>query len=321
MSARVSVVIPAFDEAANIARTVRSVFEHVPARALAEVVVCDHGSGDGTRELAAAAGAQVHVWHDGTIAAQRNRGAELTTGEVLLFLDADTTLTAEWAEAIGEVLDRFDRGDALVTGSHPAPPRGGGLLARHWFANLSHGASSRHLGSAHLLIGRRTFDAIGGFDASLRTGEDFDLCVRATESGATVAADPRLLAIHHDFPATLRDFVRREAWHGIGNFQSWQMVRASPVAMATVLFAGLHLAVPVLALVSPRRLGLPIATIAALCAASSAAKFRRAPASTIAINSGIFYFYYLGRSLALARALRARLRSLIPPAAGEAPTA
>lgn len=47
---RVSVVIPAFNEAGNIGRLVEETFEVVPADRLGEVIVVDDGSGDGTRE-------------------------------------------------------------------------------------------------------------------------------------------------------------------------------------------------------------------------------------------------------------------------------
>ena len=294
---KLSFIIPAFNEAENIGRTVESVFEQVPSDALAEVIVCDHGSADSTVAIATAAGAQVHVWEDGTIAEQRNRGARLATGEVLVFLDADTSLTREWALALPLLMADMASAPERVTGSHVLPPRNGSRLERLWFTPIARAADPRHLGSAHLIFSRTHFEAIGGFDASLETGEDFEICVRAVANGSTVVAEPSLLAIHHDFPKTVRAFMKREAWHGRGNFASWTMFRSSPVGPATVIFLGLHLSAPFMG----RWSVLPIAGIAGLCLASSFRKFAGEPLALRLHNAGVFYFYYWGRTGALVR--------------------
>lgn len=90
----VTVIIPTRDETLHIARCVDS------ARALGRVVVVDCGSVDGTREIAAAHGAEVveHAWEGH--AGQKNwalRELDLTT-EWVLFLDADEYLTPEAVE-------------------------------------------------------------------------------------------------------------------------------------------------------------------------------------------------------------------------------
>ena len=312
-----SFIIPAFNEAEHIARTVRSVFQAVPAEQLADVIVCDHGSTDGTTAIARAEGAAVHTWTDGTIAAQRNRGAALATGDVLVFLDADTALSAEWADALPTLFERLTDDPTLLTGSHPTPPSPGTWLERHWFAQISAVDHARHLGSAHLVMTRAHFEAIGGFDATLVTGEDFELCTRAVTHGSTIEVNHALVAVHHDFPKSLAAFVAREAWHGRGNFASVEMALSSPVSVATIGFAALH----GVALASLRRRRVPVVAmtgIAGLCVASSLYKFRRAPKSTQAINAGVFYFYYLGRSAALTRAVAEAVSDVAGEAAVEA---
>ena len=82
---RLSVVIPAIDEQEHIAATVACALEG----GAAEVVVADGGSTDGTRELAARAGALVIEAPRGR-ARQMNAGALHASGDALLFLHADT---------------------------------------------------------------------------------------------------------------------------------------------------------------------------------------------------------------------------------------
>ena len=86
-----SVIIPALNAAADLPGTLAAL-----GGASAEVLVVDGGSGDGTREVAAAAGAQV-------LTAPRGRGGQLEAGVAaarqpwLLLLHADTRLGPDWA--------------------------------------------------------------------------------------------------------------------------------------------------------------------------------------------------------------------------------
>ena len=97
----ISVVIPTLDEAAHISRAVESV-----AGVGVEVIVVDGGSRDETTRLARDAGARVFVVEDGQRgrAHQLRLGGEKSTGEVVLFLHADTVLSAGWKEAVERVM-------------------------------------------------------------------------------------------------------------------------------------------------------------------------------------------------------------------------
>jgi len=98
---RVSVVVPALDEADNLAHLLPPIVE----RAAGEVIVCDGDSRDRSVEVAESAGATVVHSARGR-ATQMNRGAAEATGEYLLFLHADTEPPDEWASLIPPLLDR-----------------------------------------------------------------------------------------------------------------------------------------------------------------------------------------------------------------------
>jgi rSAM/selenodomain-associated transferase 2 len=83
-----SVIIPTLNEAPNIATCVAAVRDLDPH---VEIIVADGGSTDGTAALAAAAGALVVAAPRGR-GCQCNAGAARASGDVLLFLHADTTL-------------------------------------------------------------------------------------------------------------------------------------------------------------------------------------------------------------------------------------
>ncbi len=97
MSRRLSVIVPALNEARGIEDCLRSL---APLRARGhEVIVADGGSGDGTRELAAALADRVISAPRGR-ALQMNAGAAAASGDALLFLHADTILPADADRAV-----------------------------------------------------------------------------------------------------------------------------------------------------------------------------------------------------------------------------
>jgi len=87
MMTRLSVVLPAKNEAAAVGATVARLRELLPE---AEVVVVNDGSSDATAAVATEAGARVvsHPYSKGNGAAIKT-GARAASGEVIVFMDAD----------------------------------------------------------------------------------------------------------------------------------------------------------------------------------------------------------------------------------------
>src|SRR5688500_14589745 len=100
-----SFVVPAYNEEKYLPATLAAI--HAAAREAGEpyeVVVADDNSSDRTADVAAEGGARVVTVHNRQIAATRNAGARATSGDMLIFVDADTTvngpLVAEAAAAM-----------------------------------------------------------------------------------------------------------------------------------------------------------------------------------------------------------------------------
>ena len=311
-----SVVIPAFNEERFIAATLRSVHAAL-AGTTYEIVVVDNGSSDRTVRLAEAHGARVVRHPGGTIGAVRNAGARRARGALIVFIDADVTLTPLWRPALGEVTRRLDDAPRTLSGSMCAVPADAGWIERVWFAPQADESLS-HLGSAHLIVRRAFFEEIGGFDESLRTGEDYELCMRVVRAGGSMHRLPPAVVEHHGFPRTIRQVARREVWHGTSDFRSLPAFLGSRVAQAAALFAGLHL-LAAAALVAGSAAGTlgALALIVALCAASSAHRYRRAGAAIVLANTFVHYVYYGARALSMVPRLGAR-RDAVPAVAAPA---
>ena len=98
---RLSVVVPVLDEESGIAATLAAVRAELCADD--ELIVVDGRSRDRTVELAAAAGAQVVESGRGR-GRQMNLGAARASGDLLLFLHADTALPPGARAALGETV-------------------------------------------------------------------------------------------------------------------------------------------------------------------------------------------------------------------------
>jgi glycosyltransferase involved in cell wall biosynthesis len=109
-----SFIIPAHNEADLISGTLASLHESAQAAGEPyEVIVVDDASTDGTGAIAHEHGAQVVAVNFRQIAATRNAGARMATGDLFFFVDADTMVTTRAVRAAVGAL----RGGAVGGGS------------------------------------------------------------------------------------------------------------------------------------------------------------------------------------------------------------
>lgn len=179
---RVSVIIPALNEAAHIAATLENARMCSPH----EIIVVDGGSTDGTGEIARAAGATVIQSKPGR-ARQMNAGAARATGNVLLFLHADTVLPENWMRVVTDTLGE----PGVVAGSfgfRVAESFAGRWLVE-WTTNLRSRWFQNPYGDQTQFLRRALFEELGGF-TDLPIMEDYELNQRLRRRGrvATSAA-------------------------------------------------------------------------------------------------------------------------------------
>ena len=163
--------MPALDEADGIADALEALR---PLRERGhEVIVSDGGSTDGTRERAAPGADRVLAAPRGR-ARQMNAGAEIATGDVFVFLHADTKLPPEADRAVFDALGRrpgWGSFPVRLSGSHPA------FRVIERMISVRSRLSGIATGDQGIFVARDLFRTAGGF-GDLDLLEDVDLCRR-----------------------------------------------------------------------------------------------------------------------------------------------
>ena len=152
-----TIVIPVLNEAANLPRPAAQLGPL--AQRGVEVVMVDGGSADDTVRLAEQAGFRVIRSARGR-AAQMNAGAARSTGDVLIFLHADTELPPDALPRIAARLDsgyEWGRFDVTIVGT-PVMLRVVATMM-NWRSRLTGIAT----GDQAIFMTRDAYDAVGGF--------------------------------------------------------------------------------------------------------------------------------------------------------------
>ena len=181
----ISMIIPALDEEATIARAIRSCREAGPC----EVIVVDGGSRDRTLEIARGEADAVIV-APRERAAQMNAGAAAARGEVLLFLHADTRLPGGSVPAVlGALQDPAVVGGAFRVRLAASPGAGRYVRAALGITGRMIGVrgsmSGSYSGDQAIFVRAEAFRAVGGYP-EIPLMEDVELSRWMRRAGKTV---------------------------------------------------------------------------------------------------------------------------------------
>jgi rSAM/selenodomain-associated transferase 2 len=175
---RVSVVIPTLDEADRLGPLLEALLREPE---LAEIVVADGGSTDGTPAQARALGARVIGTERGR-GQQLRAGAEAARGEILLFLHADSGFPAGGLRALCAALDRDPRapgGNFRVVFDGGSRFARGLTLAYPWLQYFT-----LYYGDSGIFVRRSVYESIGGIKP-IPIMEDYDFVRRLERAGPT----------------------------------------------------------------------------------------------------------------------------------------
>jgi len=187
-----SIIVPTLNEEKLLERMLRQFTSELRTRFMLELIVSDGGSTDGTLAIARNYADRVVENTAGvrqTIALGRNLGAAGASGNVLVFLNADTLLGAP-----GLFFERLESalGDAAIIAATCsvevfAEERKLADRVFHGFFNwlfsmMNKVGMSMGRGECHV-VRAETFRAVDGYDVRIAAGEDYDLFRRLGKRG------------------------------------------------------------------------------------------------------------------------------------------
>jgi mycofactocin system glycosyltransferase len=274
----VTVVIPVRDNISGLKRLVASL------RGL-RVIVVDDGSSIPVGQEAVTTGDRGievlrHPYSRGPAAA-RNTGLAACTTDFVAFLDSDVVPRRGWLEAL---LGHFcDPTVALVAPRVVGMTHSDHLLARYEAVRSSLDLGQReapvvphgkvaYVPSAAIICRRSALREVGGFDETLRSGEDVDLCWRLVEADSRLRYEPIALAAH-DHRVELRDWLGRKAFYGRS---AAPLAARHPDKTAPLVISGWTLVAWVMMAVGSR-LGYLVSLIVATLTGHRMAKSMRGP--------------------------------------------
>ncbi|MFC3880920.1 glycosyltransferase family 2 protein [Algoriphagus namhaensis] len=198
-SPKFSVIIPCFNQGHFLKQTIKSLLDQ--SFWDWEAIIVDDGSTDNSGKLAeeiVAGESRAQVIHqlNNGLSAARNTGIGHAKGEFLVFLDSDDWLYPEYFKTVNSYLS--EDLDILITGY------------AHWKDGLCLQSVSKpkiRLSLEDFMSGnygpvmtfsvrKNIFDEIGCFDETLKSGEDWDLWIRAMKAGRRAKAISEILAAY-----------------------------------------------------------------------------------------------------------------------------
>ena len=213
MNPEVSVIIPCRNEAETITLLLDALYTQSYPREQMEVIVADGMSQDATRKRIAAYQTQhpdmlIKIVDNPkrTIPAALNRAIEASVGEYIIRLDAHSIPGQDYlARSVQGLKDNLAEN---IGGVWDVAPQNGTPIAKAIAASAAHplavgGAKYRFTDKAAYVetvpFGawkRSILRAVGGYDESLLTNEDYELNTRLTQQGGRIYLDPQIRSVY-----------------------------------------------------------------------------------------------------------------------------
>lgn len=180
----VSVIVPAYNAEATILETLRSIQDQTFTDF--ELIVINDGSTDGTLALLEQVQddrLRVFSYPNGGLPVARNRGIQRATGEFISFIDADDLWTVDKLERQLQALQQHPEAGVAYSWTAFIDEHSRFLYAREPLA-FSGNVYPQVLvdnfisNGSNILLRRQLVEAIGDFDPTLKSGEDWDFYIR-----------------------------------------------------------------------------------------------------------------------------------------------
>jgi rSAM/selenodomain-associated transferase 2 len=187
MQHQLSVIIPTLNEADNIENLINYIKnENISV----EIIISDADSSDRTKEIAASQGAKVVNSAQASRGMQLNRGAEIASAPILLFLHADSKLELS---ALTTLVNQMEIDNDQIGGcfsleiesEHPL------LKFISWSSNLRAKYLNLIFGDQGIFIKKNIFERLGGFP-EIELMEDWEFSKKMKKAGKLLYLEKKI---------------------------------------------------------------------------------------------------------------------------------
>jgi len=242
MSVKLSVVVCTYNRCALLHKALLSLLEQSANKDTYEVIVVDNNSTDATRlvveEMCKRKGPPLKYVKESRqgLSFARNAGAFKANGEIVGYIDDDSTADSSWVDNLCKVYNDFPHVACV-----------GGRIKAKWPAerpdwlpqSLERNYGVFDLGNdvkvieypanvlgGNISVRKEVFLKVGGFSVELGrstrgllSNEEKDFCHRIQKTGGIVMYTPHALVYHEVHPERLNEafLLRRAYWQGISN--------------------------------------------------------------------------------------------------------
>jgi len=242
MPVKFSVVVCTYNRCALLRKALLSLLEQSANKDTYEVIVVDNNSTDATRlvveEMCKMKGPPLKYVKESRqgLSFARNAGAFKANGEIVGYIDDDSTTESAWVENLCRVYDEYPNA-ACVGGRIKAKWPGGrpdwlpqSLERNYGVFDLGNDVKTieypANVLGGNISVRKEVFLKVGGFSVELGrsvrgllSNEEKDFCHRIQKTGEIVMYTPHALVYHKVHPERLNEafLLRRAYWQGISN--------------------------------------------------------------------------------------------------------
>jgi len=219
----VSIIIPTHNSEKMIERCLQSVFALNYPKDRYEVILVDDST-DNTIEIAVKHKARV-INVIGSTGAKRNRGTEISNGDILAFIDDDCFVTRDWLLNLMNGLNSDEvaecGGPNLTPPDSPLKAKCAGYILSHWLGSggIRYGKTWSekryvdHNPSCNMAVKKSAFLKVGGFPEDFWPSEDVEFDSKLLKMGYKILYEPKA-AVYHERKKTLREILTQFVRYG-----------------------------------------------------------------------------------------------------------
>jgi glycosyltransferase involved in cell wall biosynthesis len=188
----ISVIVPSFNEEANIATCLESLSRQTVPRDQYEIIVVDGDSRDRTREIAEKYADLVFIQTSRKVGGARNDGVLRAKGEIVATTDADCSIPPDWIERIAKDFERYPEVVQIYGPVDPIEPgikNWVSLALANTFARLGYYSGTLYYTLGANTAFRREAFVKAGMYRTIDAGDDLEIARRMRTLGKVLFDD------------------------------------------------------------------------------------------------------------------------------------